>query len=130
MRHDCQMAATVLIVDDEADFRLIVRELLELGGFRVVGEAGSRAEAISAARDLRPDVVLLDVQLPDADGFAVSALLTQALDPPRVVLCSIRAAEDYDGCIDRCGAAGFFTKADLSADALRRLVASGGRPVE
>jgi len=92
-------------------------------GFHVLGEAGSGAEAIAAAHDLRPDVVLLDVQLPDANGFAIAQLLTQAGDGPSVVMCSIRAAEDYDQRGEHCGAAGFLTKSDLSAEAVRRLVA-------
>jgi DNA-binding NarL/FixJ family response regulator len=117
------MAQTVLIVDDESCFRLIARQLLEIGGFNVLGEAGSGAQALSAARDLRPDVVLLDVQLPDTDGFAISRQLTQAGDGPRVVLCSVRAAEDYALGSDQCGAAGFLSKSDLSAEAVRRLVA-------
>lgn len=118
------MALTVLIVDDDCCFREIARALLAVGGFDVVGEAGSGAAALAAARDLRPDVVLLDVQLPDADGFAIARSLTQAEDGPCVVLCSARAAQDYDCGGDRCGASRFLTKADLSAGALRRLLAA------
>lgn len=123
MRNDWPVARTVLIVDDDSCFRLIAREMLERGGFDVLGEAGSGAAAVSAALDLRPDVVLLDVQLPDTDGFAVARLLSEAGDAPCVVLCSVRDAEDYAPSTDRSRAAGFLTKADLSADAIHRLVA-------
>lgn len=123
MWEDAAIPLAVVIVDDEPGFRLIARELLEVGDFDVVGEACSGAEAISAARALRPDVVLLDVRLPDSDGFTIAALLTQVGDGPCVVLCSVRAAEDYDGEIARCGAAGFVTKSELSAEVLSKLVA-------
>ena len=68
---DGAVGPTVLIVDDHADFRAFARTLLEAGGFEVVGEARDGASALSAARALRPELVLLDVQLPDIDGFAV-----------------------------------------------------------
>lgn len=116
------MAQTVLLVDDDCCFREIARALLAVGGFDVVGEACSGAAALSAARDLRPDVVLRDIQLPDTDGFAITWSLTQAEDRPCVVLCSARAAQDYDCGGDRFGASGFLTKAHLSAEALHQLV--------
>jgi len=115
-------APSVLIVDDDPCFREIARELLSTGGFEVLGEAGSAAEALSAVDDLRPEVVLLDVQLPDGDGFGIARLLTNGGEGPRVVLCSVRAAQDYSLSPERCGAAGFVTKSALTAQALRRLV--------
>jgi len=69
------MRPTLLIVDDHPGFRSLARRLLEAGGFEVVGEAADGHAAIAAARTLRPDVVLLDIQLPDIDGFEVTALL-------------------------------------------------------
>lgn len=123
LRHDGRVSLTVVIVDDDSVFRAIAGAMLRGGGFDVVGEASSGAEAMSAVAALHPDVVLLDVQLPDTDGFAVSrqlAVVDGAV--PRVVLCSVRGAEDYDGHIDGAAAAGFLSKADLSAEAVRALV--------
>lgn len=119
------MAPRVLIVDDDPCFRMIARQMLGNGGFEVLGEAASGAEAIAAVVALRPDVVLLDVQLPDGDGFGIARLLTNSDHRPRVVLCSVRAAQDYALSPARCGAAGFLTKADLSAAAVRQLVGGG-----
>lgn len=122
------MAPSVLIVDDDPCFRMIAREMLSTGGFEVLGEAGSGAEALSAVDDLRPEVVLLDVQLSDGDGFSIARLLTNGEGGPRVVLCSVRAAQDYSLSPERCGAAGFLTKSALSAQAVRRLVDAESRP--
>ncbi len=92
--------------------------MLEAGGFHVAGEAGSGAEALRAASVLRPDLVLLDIQLPDTDGFAVSRALRRFVGRPCVVLCSIREASDYGSRADECGAAGFVEKSRLSAAVL------------
>jgi DNA-binding NarL/FixJ family response regulator len=120
------MAARVLIVDDHASFRSIARRLLVDGGFAVVGEATDGAGAISAAQDLRPDVVLLDVQLPDLDGFAVAAVLAAQTAPPAVVLVSSRSRTDYGGRIGDSAALGFIAKAELSTDALHRILGRAG----
>ena len=116
------MAPTVLIVDDHPTFRVTARLLLESEGYDVVGEAGDGAEAVSKAADLAPEVVLLDVQLPDTDGFAVAARLTAGEDGPVVVLTSSRDGSDYGPLIQRCGARGFIPKGDLSGERLRALV--------
>jgi DNA-binding NarL/FixJ family response regulator len=112
----------VLIVDDHAPFRSIARQLLSADGFLTVGEAADGAEAIRACGELCPDLVLLDVQLPDIDGFAVAAVLTARVDPPAVVLVSSRSRTDYGSRIEDCRARGFIAKAELSGDAVRRLV--------
>lgn len=117
------MSPTVLIVDDHPSFRAIARMLLELDGWTVVGEAGDGAGGVAAAGRLRPDMVLLDVNLPDSDGFEVAARITEARDAPAVVLVSSRDARDFGALVGRCGARGFLSKADLSGAALRRLVA-------
>jgi DNA-binding NarL/FixJ family response regulator len=109
------MAATVLIVDDHPGFRAAARRLLELEGYVVVGEAADGVTAIDAARALRPDFVLLDVQLPDIDGFEVAERMCEDHDKPAVVLTSSREASDYGPCLDRTPAAGFLPKAELSA---------------
>lgn len=113
---------SVLIVDDHPSFRATARALLEAEGFEVVGEAETGASALAAAARLRPMVVLLDVQLPDTDGFAVAALLTAAGNGPAVVLTSSRDASDFGPLVSDSGARGFVPKAELSGAALSALV--------
>jgi DNA-binding NarL/FixJ family response regulator len=108
------MAATVLIVDDHPGFRAAARRLLELEGYVVVGEAEDGLTAVDAARALQPDVVLLDVQLPDIDGFEVAERLCGRVGGPAVVLTSSREASDYGPCLARTPACGFVPKAELS----------------
>jgi len=116
------MSARVLIVDDHESFRSVARRLLVADGFAVVGEAANGAAAIAAALDLRPDVVLLDVALPDIDGFAVAVALAAQDVPPAVVLVSSRARADYGGQIGASPVRGFIAKSELSGDALRSLL--------
>ena len=113
---------TVVVVDDHAGFRATACALLALGGFGVVGEAASGAQTLDVIAALEPDVVLLDVQLPDVDGFAVTRELHAAGCATTVVLCSARNAADYGLQIDSCGAAGFITKSALTAAALWAIV--------
>jgi DNA-binding NarL/FixJ family response regulator len=112
------MRPTLLIVDDHPGFRSLARRLLEAGGFEVVGEAANGQQAIAAARQLRPDVVLLDIQLPDIDGFEVTARLADGEAGPVVVLTSTRDRADYGPRVDQCGARGFIAKAELSGAAV------------
>jgi DNA-binding NarL/FixJ family response regulator len=114
---------TVLIVDDHEAFREAARSLLETEGFDVVGEAVDGRDAITEAARLRPDVVLLDIQLPDLDGFAVADRLAVTASAPDVVLISSRDAETYGARLVRAAARGFLTKRDLSGAALARLLA-------
>ena len=116
------MPQTVLIVDDHPSFRASARAILEADGFDVIGEAADGASAIQAARELRPAIVLLDVQLPDMDGFAVASTLTANGSSPAVVMVSSRDACDYGGLIAESGARGFIAKAELSGLALADLV--------
>src|SRR3712207_2886865 len=116
------VAARVLIVDDHAPFRSLARRLLVAGGFQVVGEAADGADALSAARDLAPDVVLLDVQLPDIDGFAVAERIAGRQGAPIIVLVSSRARLDYGSRVDASRARGFIAKAELSGEALLRVI--------
>ena len=109
-------------MDDHRGFRASARRMLEADGFEVVGEAGSGADALRAARAVTPGLVLLDVQLPDVDGFDVAARLCADGDAPAVVLTSSRDGSDFGPLVERSGARGFIPKSDLSGDALRRLL--------
>ena len=113
---------TVLIVDDHDGFRESARALLEAEGFAVVGGAADGAAAVAAVARLRPEVVLLDVQLPDVDGFAVAEQLAVGPDPPRVVLISSRDAAAYGPRIGAAPVCGFLSKRELSGAALAALV--------
>jgi DNA-binding NarL/FixJ family response regulator len=112
----------VLIVDDHESFRSSARLLLEAEGYEVVGEAGTGAAGLSAAAELRPDVILLDVHLPDLDGFDVAARLTTGESGPRIVITSSRDASDFGPLIRRSGALGFVPKNELSGEALAALL--------
>ena len=109
-------------MDDHASYRSIARQVLAADGFTVVAEASGGIEAIRASGDLRPDLVLLDVQLPDMDGFEVALSLARQIDPPAVVLVSSRSRADYGSRIEECGARGFIAKSALSGAAVRRLL--------
>jgi DNA-binding NarL/FixJ family response regulator len=116
------MAMTVLIVDDHPVFRSFARDLLESEGFEVIGEAEDGSSAIEAAASLRPDFVLLDVQLPDLTGFQVLERLRSGGVLTPVVLTSSRDAFSYGDQIGSSDAAGFISKGDLSGQALRDLL--------
>ncbi len=120
--HSTEMSTSVLIVDDHPSFRATARALLEAEGYEVVGEAEDGVTAIRAARELRPDVVLLDVQLPDFDGFEVASRLTRNGQAPAIVLTSSRDAADFGPLVVRSGARGFVPKAELSGAALATLL--------
>jgi DNA-binding NarL/FixJ family response regulator len=114
---------TVLLVDDHPSFRATARLLLEADGFTVVGEAETGNAALRAAAALEPDLVLLDVNLPDLDGFSVAERLSAGGAAPVIVLCSSRDAADFGDRVQRSGARGFVAKADLSGSAVRELIA-------
>jgi two-component system nitrate/nitrite response regulator NarL len=111
----------VLIVDDHAPFRRLARRLLETGGFDVVGEAWDGASALAAVAELAPDLVLLDVLLPDMDGFAVAGRLAERAVRPAVVLTSSRAEAELGGRLSRAPVAGFIPKDALSVAVLEGL---------
>ncbi len=115
------MGRTVLIVDDHAAFRSAARALLESGGFEVVGEAADGASALAAAAELRPEIVLLDVQLPDLDGFAVAERLAEDELPPAVVLTSSRDARSFRRRLAANPAWRFVPKGELAAESFQGL---------
>jgi CheY-like chemotaxis protein len=114
----------MLIVDDDADFRRWARAWLHAEGYDIVGEAGDGGSALEEVRRLRPDVVLLDIQLPDLDGFEVTELLLSEPDPPEIVLISSRESRDYGDRIAASGARGFTSKEELSGPTLESLLAA------
>jgi DNA-binding NarL/FixJ family response regulator len=120
--HHVFMPQRVLVVDDHPSFRATARALLEAEGYEVVGEAADGMSAIEEAKRLRPDVMLLDVQLPDMDGFAVAEALCRNGWSPAVVLTSSRDLSDFGSLVKTCGARGFVPKAELSADRLSTLL--------
>jgi DNA-binding NarL/FixJ family response regulator len=116
------MALTVLIVDDHPSFRASARMLLECEGYEVIGEAEDGLGALDAVARLRPDVVLLDVQLPDIDGFEVAARLTENGRSPAIVLTSSRDVDDLGFLAGRDGVRGFIPKSELSGSAIEALL--------
>lgn len=120
--HHLRVAATVLVVDDHPSFRRFARRLLETAGFAVVDEASDGASALAAVRALRPEVVLLDVLLPDTTGFELAELLSVDPARPVVVLTSSRGADEFDVSLANSSARGFIAKRDLTAAAFAALV--------
>lgn len=112
---------TLLIVDDHEGFRSFARALLEADGYVALGEAGDGETAVEAAERLRPDVVLLDIALPDIDGFTVCERLLEG-SAPVVVLTSTREASAFRGRLSQSWARGFIAKRDLTGDELERLI--------
>ena len=116
-RTDSQAQAKVLIVDDDPSFRAAALVLLAARGYKVVGEANCAAEGLALASAVSPEAVLLDVNLPDADGLAVAARLTAARGP-RVLLTSSDPTAVPTRLVRSCGAVGFIAKEDLADAAL------------
>jgi DNA-binding NarL/FixJ family response regulator len=118
-----QMAMNLMIVDDHRSFRDAARRVLESAWFKIVGEAADGESALEAIPRLRPDVVLLDVQMPGIDGFEVAARLREMGDAPVIVLTSSRDASHYGPLVQQSGARGFIDKADLSGPAINAVLA-------
>jgi DNA-binding NarL/FixJ family response regulator len=114
----------VLVVDDHAGFRATASRILQADGWQIAGEAADGASALAAAARLRPDLVLVDIGLPDIDGFAVADRLSET-GGPSVVLVSSRDRATYGERIKLSSAIGFMTKGDLDGVRLRRLLGDG-----
>jgi DNA-binding NarL/FixJ family response regulator len=112
----------VLVVDDHPSFRKCVRALLISEGFEIVGEAEDGESALALAAELSPDLILLDIQLPDISGFEVSSRLHEENPNLEIVLVSSRDDSSYGSSLTASGARGFITKGDLSGPALARLL--------
>jgi DNA-binding NarL/FixJ family response regulator len=112
----------ILLIDDHPGFRASARRMLESEGYRVVGEADNGASAVRRARELTPQLVLVDVYLPDIDGFEVAAQLAALDDPPAVVLISSHDRDEVEPYVAGSGARGFLPKAELSRVALEDLL--------
>lgn len=115
------VSRSVLIVDDHAEFRRVARALLEAEGFDVVGEASDGESAVREAARLRPALVLLDVHLPDHDGFELAARIARGRQAPAVVLTSSRTISSYRRRLADSNALGFIAKSELSGATLAAL---------
>ncbi|MCY7417778.1 MAG: response regulator transcription factor [Chloroflexi bacterium] len=115
------MTHSILIVDDHAGFRRSARALLEAEGFDVVGEAATGRAALVEVERLHPRVVLLDIQLPDLDGFAVVSALAATTRPPVIILISSRDRGSYEPQLATADVLGFIPKSRLSGAAVREL---------
>jgi DNA-binding NarL/FixJ family response regulator len=116
------MGPSVLVVDDHPGFRACARRLLEGHGYRVVGEAGDGASALTRARELRPQLALGDVHLPDCDGFEVATPLAGLKHAPAVVLTSSHDRSELEALVPASAACGFVPKDELSREAIEALL--------
>ena len=118
------MPRSVLVVDDDASFRTLAARTLTSWGFVVVGEAGTVAEAVAGTNELRPDLVLVDIGLPDGDGFELTQRLVALPWKPRVVLVSSDSDAANEAVARRNGAVGFVPKEELPGASLRNLLSA------
>ena len=112
----------VLVVDDQPPFREAVRMVVEMtAGFQVAGEAVNGQEGIEMTQTLRPDLVLMDVQMPGIDGIEATRRITELDDPPHVVVMSTHESGDYQETAVLAGADAFIAKSEFGMDALEDL---------
>ena len=119
------MRGSILVVDDDVAVRGLVVRILRSWGHTVIAEAGSVAEALTCAEELRPDPVLVDIGLPDGDGFSLTRVLRARPWSMRVVLFSSDADQANVTAAERAGAIAFLPKDELSSPALQRLIGDG-----
>jgi two-component system response regulator EvgA len=117
------VSRTLLVIDDHAAFRALAREVLDGEVFHVVGEASSAAEGLLLAQELQPDVVIMDVGLPDGSGFDLTGRLVRTLPSPAVVLVSSRDWGHLSRRVRSSGARGFLPKEELTPAAVEALLA-------
>jgi two-component system, NarL family, nitrate/nitrite response regulator NarL len=124
-----RVGSRCLIVDDNSFFLEVAAPSLSGDELDVVGTATTSAEALSRVAELRPDVVLVDINLGDESGFELVSTLSERFPElaSGLVLISTRARRDFGGLVEASPAAGFIRKTQLSARAVRELVASPGR---
>jgi DNA-binding NarL/FixJ family response regulator len=116
------VSTSVLIVDDHPSFRASARRMLEASGYSVIGEAADGETAIAVAGALDPDLILLDVQLPDLDGFEVATRIAAlAGQAPAIVLTSSRERSDFGAAVAESPVRGFIAKSELSGETLAEL---------
>lgn len=127
------MAVRVLIVDDQPPFREAARMVVEMSeGFEVAGEAQNGETAVEMAATLKPDLILMDVQMPGVDGLEATRRITDTPDPPKVLVMSTHESGDYSGPAEAAGAIGFVPKSEFSMSVLAAVwdgVIGGGQPV-
>ena len=116
------MSQSVLVVDDDACFRELAARLLRGAGYTVIAEAATAEAAIARAVELEPDVALVDIGLPDGDGFALARQLSAMARPVQVVLISTDSDGGSRPAALRAGACGFLPKDELSGPAFRHLI--------
>lgn len=119
--------STILVIDDHGGFRATARRMLERDGWTVVGEAADGRSGLAAVAELAPDVVLVDIGLPDVDGFEVAEHLARSADAPSIVLVSSRDRTAYGQRIDESRAVGFLSKDELDGRTVRSLVTGTDR---
>lgn len=119
--------STILVIDDHGGFRATARRMLERDGWTVVGEAADGRSGLAAVAELAPDVVLLDIGLPDVDGFEVAEHIAGRADAPSIVLVSSRDRTAYGQRIDESRAVGFLSKDELDGRTVRSLVTGTDR---
>ena len=118
-----RVSGSVLLIDDDPAFRRLARQTLSGSGLTVVGEAATAAEGSSAARSLKPEIMLVDVGLPDGDGITLAGELSALPWGPRVVLTSVDPDAASPEEVRRSGAIGFVPKQDLPGSGLDMLMA-------
>jgi len=119
------MGCSVLVVDDDTYFRDIAVRILQSWGHLVVGEAGSVGEALERTEELRPQTVVVDIGLPDGDGFDLTRRLMALPWPMRVLVISSDSDSANGSAAQRVGASGFFPKADISGAGFRLAIEGG-----